>query len=121
MIFAELQCTRCFFEMLASQNGFPYVIWANKEFPLGHPLEASIVRKVANLSWEQAIAQGILQQKHACLCFDCASKFSLDVERDIKRCPNCESYNVRTFRASIAAECPSCHEGILKHKITAIA
>lgn len=121
MIFGRLQCGHCDFKITARQDPFPYAVLNNQTHILRHPLEESDLAKLSNLSWDDAVSQGIVQRMNDCICFDCTSSFSLDVERVIKRCPKCESYNVKTFRASLAAECPACRSGKLESSFVAIA
>lgn len=113
MIFRRLQCGHCDFKKTTIQDPFPYAVLNNQVHVLRHPLEKSDLAKLTNFSWEDAISQGIIQRMNDCICFDCTASFNLDVERVVKRCPKCESYNVKTSRASLGAECPACHIGVL--------
>lgn len=121
MIFIRIQCSHCDLKKTGVRDPFPYAFLNNQEHALGHPLEESDLAKLTNLSWDDAVSQGIVQQMNDCICFDCTAAFSLDVERVIKRCPKCESYNVKTFRASLAAECPACRSGKLESSFVAIS
>lgn len=114
MIFRRLQCGHCDFKITAVQDPFPYAVLNNQAHILRHPLEEYDLAKLTKLSWEDAVSQGIIQRMNDCLCFDCTATFSLDVERVVKRCPKCESYNVKTSRASHGAGCPACNSGVLK-------
>lgn len=121
MQIAKLQCDQCDYEIYASQAGYPYVIWDGGEYSLPHPIEETSLKEYTGLMWREAMERGILQRKAECLCFACAAQFRLDVDREIKRCPKCASYEVRTFRGAINARCPSCNQGMLKHEFIGIA
>lgn len=121
MVIAELNCEKCEFSLRATTTGFPYVVWDDDVHGLRHPLEVENLNKLTGLTWKEAIAKGVLGRKPACICFACSAKFSLDIDRDVKRCPECASYEVRTFVGSINALCPACHQGTLEHSFIGIA
>ncbi len=121
MILTKLQCGHCDLKITARQDPLPYAVLNNQAHILRHPLEASDLAKLTKLSWDDAVSQGIIQRMNDCLCFDCTASFSLDVERLAKRCPKCDSYNVKTSRASLGADCPACHVGKLESSFIAIA
>jgi hypothetical protein len=113
MIFIRLQCAHCDFKRGVRRDPVPYAFWNNQAHVLRHPFEESDLAKLTKLSWDEAVSQGIVQRMNDCIC--------LDVERVVKRCPKCESYNVKTSRASLAAECPACRLGKLESSFVAIS
>jgi hypothetical protein len=121
MIFIRLQCDHCDFKKGVRRDTVPYAFWKNQAHGLRHPFEESDLAKLTKLSWDDAVSQGVVQRMNDCICFDCTASFSLDVERVVKRCPKCESYNVKTSRASLGAECPACRLGKLESSFVVIS
>ncbi len=46
-----------------------------------------------------------------CVCQSCLQQFKIDLERDQRICPQCESVNVSNISEMVGRVCPSCGEG----------
>ena len=86
---------------------------AGERIACPHPIERDTVEHVTGLDWKAARQKGLLGYVSDCICFGCTHQLEIDVERDIKQCPQCESLQVRTAKASVGAKCPRCHEGLI--------
>jgi hypothetical protein len=113
MVFRNLICSGCDFNIKGCLDPYLYALIDNEKHVLAHPLEESELAKLTKLSWEKAAELGLIQHVFQCICFDCSGRLNLDVEREVKRCNKCESYNVKTFRSCLGSECPACHSGKL--------
>lgn len=82
-----------------------------------HPVRDVKIREVTGLSPAAARSRGLLGTVSECVCFACTSCFKLDVGRDVKRCPKCESFDVRTGDAAIGATCPRCRQRRLVEEV----
>lgn len=54
------------------------------------------------------------------MCFDCNSIFKLDLKRDSRVCPTCNSYRVVETTDLTGKPCPKCKEAIITAKDTGI-
>jgi len=46
-----------------------------------------------------------------CVCLECTHQFSVDLDRNVKQCPQCESLRVMSARGAVGQLCPSCGNG----------
>jgi len=97
-----------------------------------HPGER---RKVAEVLGQDANSELIKARtgfNSDCVCLDCLEQFELDIgddeqsrsswryfygatrRKDERRCPHCNSRNVKTVFEHIGSACPKCSEGIIE-------
>jgi len=49
-----------------------------------------------------------------CACLDCLGQYGLDIKKDDRRCPHCNSPRVKTVRELVGEPCPKCEEGVIE-------
>lgn len=64
------------------------------------------------MDWSKARAEGRVGQSSYFMCFSCTAQFDLDLDRDIKRCPKCDSLNIRSAVGALGCSCPRCELGV---------
>jgi hypothetical protein len=55
-----------------------------------------------------------------CVCYNCLKKFELDLKRDARVCPECQSVGVKSVMEARGHECPNCMKGIIEEIETGI-
>ena len=76
-----------------------------------HPLEHKEVERVLGANPSEEKRNNRTGFNSHCVCRDCLSQCELDVERDKRQCPDCESPRVRTLDELVDEPCPNCEEG----------
>lgn len=108
-----IKCQSCGLAFPSGWGGYLYAIDDNgKRILCGHPGEFQQVNRVTGLEWKAARAAGRVGHHSYCLCFDCLAQFELDLDRDVKRCPQCQSLNVKSANGSVGGRCPKCRDGV---------
>lgn len=110
----RLRCPKCGFETEATSGTIPYTLKNGREVPLVHPGEMATLREATGLDWREAEEAGLLRSKTYCICLACAARFHLDIDRNPKRCVECNAEDVRSFRGAIQADCPACRAARLQ-------
>jgi hypothetical protein len=49
-----------------------------------------------------------------CVCKTCIHQFTIDLDRDVKQCPQCQSMQVASARGAVGGPCPSCKTGTIR-------
>lgn len=109
----KLTCSQCDFATEETAGAYLYTVGDAGEVIMGHPAEGTVLKRVTGLEWHEAREKGLIRTKQYCLCYACSSKFYMDIDRLEKKCPTCQSSDVRSFNGAIAASCPSCRSGTL--------
>ena len=117
----RLVCDHCDFRTDETGGGYLYTVSDGKEVILSHPAEEKILKRATGLEWIEARENGLLREKRLCLCYGCSATFYLDIDRNMKTCPECHSAEVRTFVGAVEESCPACGEGVLKLKVVGIS
>jgi hypothetical protein len=114
-----IKCDSC---GLAFPSGWGHYCYATDQkgqrIICGHPGEARVAKEVTGLDWAAARAVGLLGLQSYCLCFDCLAQVELDLDKDIKRCPKCQSLNVKSANGAIASRRPKCKNGVFREEST---
>ncbi len=105
------RCDHCGFAFPTGWRGYQYFTRASGERVAAPHGDAREAQEIMGLTMRQAEAQGRIGFLSHCLCFDCLAQFDLDVDRDVKQCPECESLKVRSARGSVGVLCPACGVG----------
>jgi hypothetical protein len=95
-----------------------YVVGSNgNRIICPHPREFKKVYEVLG----DEVTQDEIKQKtghlSACVCTDCLVIIELDLERDVKICPTCNSDKVVSFAALRGRRCPKCNKGIIQEHL----
>ena len=85
-----------------------------------HPGEDRDAKKVTGMEWSEAVAAARIGSASHCMCFDCSEQFDLDLDRDEKKCPKCNSLNVRSADGAVGSRCPKCKTGIFREHYTGV-
>jgi len=78
-----------------------------------HPGEMRTVSEVLGKDAPREIIEARTGFNSHCVCLDCLSQFELDMSRDERRCPGCNSSNVKTEREMVGKLCPKCKKGTI--------
>jgi hypothetical protein len=55
-----------------------------------------------------------------CLCLSCLSQFEMDVDKEQRSCPGCQSNQVSAVRELVGGVCPKCKAGTIVEEDTGI-
>ena len=80
----------------------------------GHPLEMSTVAEVLGKNATKELIQKRTGFNSDCICLDCCYQYEIDVKKDKKECPFCDSNNIKTVLELVGKTCPMCKEGIIE-------
>lgn len=120
-LISRFKCNRCDFAFPSGWGGYTYAIdGEGRRVVCGHPGESQAVSRVTGLSWVDAEAAGRVGRAWYCACFDCCAQFDLDLDRDIKQCPQCRSLRVKSAYGAIALPCPKCRLGQIVKERTGV-
>ena len=113
-LLSTIKCNRCDLTLPSGAGGYMYVLNAvGERVVCSHPGEWDTIEQVTGLDWYAARQKGLLGHVSYCLCFECTHQLEIDVDRDVKQCPQCKSLHVRTANACLGGQCPRCHEGLM--------
>ena len=76
-----------------------------------HPMEFITVQNVLGEDPSEETREARTGFNSYCVCRDCVSQFALDMERDERRCPECDGGRVATLDELVGEACPNCAEG----------
>jgi hypothetical protein len=121
------KCTACGFKLPAGRAGHFYVANdAGERVPCDHNDENGTIARVLGIdeevisscSWNPASRRApvdLMEERigylSPCVCLDCTAAFGLDLKRDPRRCPACDSDRVKTELEMVDEPCPRCGEG----------
>lgn len=113
----DFNCSTCDLKMTSGWGGYTYAIDQNGERQVcRHPCEVLYIEQFTGMPADEAAEQGLIGQITYCICADCLHQFSIDLDRDIKVCPTCESLNVKSVRGLVGYDCPQCEDGKIVRK-----
>lgn len=133
----DFKCNKCDLSFPTGWGGYMYVIDdSGKRIHCLHPVEDHFVDAVLgkNAS-KELIAERTGFNSH-CICQSCLQQFELDIgddekakswryyypimgfggiiRRDERKCPYCNSYDVKTVLELVGQTCPKCKEGVIE-------
>ncbi len=102
-----------------------------------HPAEPSAISQILKINREDVIAwltdknaqinqqaKELLEERvgfnSKCVCFECVSAFDIDLKKDERKCPNCQSENLKSASEAVGEDCPKCHQGTIEAKGTSL-
>lgn len=111
----KIKCSNCKVSFPSGWGGCLYALSDDEQrIVCPHPGEGVTIEKVTGMKWDEAHAAGRIGFISNCMCFSCGHQFTLDLDRDIKRCPKCNALEVRSANGALACECPHCHDGVFR-------
>ena len=114
-------CTNCGYELPGGMLQMSYALTNDGEKTyLSEAMDDYEVSKITGMNYWDAFHEGLIGSDVHCLCFDCLATFDMDLDKEIKKCPKCESLNVKSSRGSVGSKCPKCKRGTIKSEMTAI-
>lgn len=114
-------CTHCDFELPSGLIGNHYVVNPDGErVTVGEMLHDDQIERISGMEYWSAFNHGLLGFHFHCVCFECLATFDMDLEKDIKKCPQCESLHVKSFQGSLGATCPKCEVGKIEANMVAV-
>ena len=115
------KCRNCELKFKGRTCGYMYVRADDgKRICCPHPGEYSTVERVTGMDGDEARAIGRVGHISHCMCFQCLHQFELDLDRDMKQCPECKSLDVKSAYGALGCECPQCHTGVLYEHDTGV-
>lgn len=108
----KFQCRACGLKFPTGWGGFVYAVDSKgKRVVCPHPAEFTVIKEVTGMSYWEAKAAQRVGFNSDCICLDCLAQFKLDLNRDSRVCPKCESQKIRSIRELIDQPCPKCKKG----------
>ncbi len=113
---------------------------SGKRIVCPHPGEMRTVAKVLGENANRELIEARTGFNSYCVCLDCLKQFELDIgddeqsksswryfylyratkRKDERRCPYCNSQNVKTVFELIGSPCPKCKKGVIEEIKTGI-
>lgn len=113
----RFECTLCPQRLPGGWGRCVYAVDAEgRRHVCPHPGEFYEIERITGLDWQQAMATGRAGVLSDCLCSVCFATFGLDLERDVRVCPDCGRQEVWSTEELVGQTCPRCGAG----KIVAI-
>lgn len=91
---------------------------ASERVTCQHPLESATVRDVLGPDAPQSAVDARTGFNSHCVCLDCLAQFDLDLDRDERRCPECDGAAVRSEAEMVGEACPNCALGVVTEQGT---
>jgi predicted RNA-binding Zn-ribbon protein involved in translation (DUF1610 family) len=131
----KFECDKCGFRLPMGEGGYQYVTNdAGEKVVCQHPCEDLIVAQVLGFYVpEEGVAatkppisleefkrlrrERIGWNLH-CVCLDCLGQFDLDLMKEERVCPKCQSKEVKAEEEMVSQTCPKCKTGIIKREWT---
>jgi predicted Zn-ribbon and HTH transcriptional regulator len=112
----ERRCEDCDFTFPANRPGGVFYVLdeSNERIMLSYGSEISDALELTGVAIKELEPTGRLGYLSDCVCKGCFHQFALDLDRDVKQCPHCESIQVVSARGAVGAPCPSCQRGIVR-------
>lgn len=103
-----------------------------------HPGEGRTVAEVLGDNATRELIEARIGFNSDCICLDCLEQFGLDIgddeqsksswrysygatrRKDQRRCPHCNSHDVKTVFELIGNPCPKCKKGVIEEIVTGI-
>ena len=128
---SDFRCNKCKFSLPSGWGGYTYVQDDNGERIIcPHPAESQTIAEVLGLKENEIFPPGneeirmLLKERTGfasnCLCLNCLKTFELDLAKHERRCPECDSYNVRAALEMIGQKCPKCNWGYIAEIETSV-
>jgi DNA-directed RNA polymerase subunit RPC12/RpoP len=83
-----------------------------------HPMEMDVVYEILGNDASDELIREMIGQNYDCLCLSCLSQFEMDVDKEPRSCPNCNSNQVSTVLELVDGVCPKCKGGTIIQKDT---
>ena len=111
----DYKCDECGYASRRGWGGFMYVIdRRGLRIPCPHPGEYDKVYKVLGKKASDELIRERTGFNSDCVCLECLGQFFLDIKRDERKCPYCESTRIRTIRQLVDQICPKCKNGHIR-------
>lgn len=108
-------CNQCDFQFPIGWGSYVYAIDANgARIVCSHPGEARIVQEITRMSYADARLAGRASTACFAVCLRCLHQFDIDLEKNSRRCPACESPEIRTAAEAVGRPCPACKAGTIE-------
>lgn len=115
MLIERLGCDRCEFQFPTGWGGYLYATDANgARVVCPHPGEFEAAEGITGMSYEDAESAGRVGAARHAVCLQCLHQFDIDLEKDVRRCPACASYEIQTAAEAEGQPCPACKAGTIK-------
>ena len=113
-------CDDCSFAFPTDRpGGFIYVIDEHMErIATAFGCEVTQAVELTGIEIRVLERAGRLGYLSDCICRECLQQFSIDLDRDPKQCPQCESVNVVSARGAVGSKCPHCSKGTVRELVT---
>ena len=117
----EYVCTECGFELPGGLVARHYALNKNGEkVYLSEMLGDEETSDVTGMNYWESFCVGLIGSDSDCLCFNCLETFKMDLDREQKQCPKCDSLNVKSSSGSIGSICPKCKKGKIVANMVAV-
>lgn len=127
----KYKCNQCDFEFPNNTSSYMYVIdQEGNKAPAKLPVEAGNIAEMLGLPEEEVFGhilnddenapdpKKILEERtgtnYHCICLDCQHQFDLDVKKEKRICPTCQSENIKTQKEMVGEPCPKCKTGLIE-------
>lgn len=132
------RCNQCGFSLPSGWGGYMYVEDdSGKRIVCPHPGERRTVAEVLGENATRELIKARTGFHSDCVCLDCLEQFELDIgddeqsksswrypwatrRKDKRRCPHCNSQNVKTVFELLGSPCPKCKKGLIEEIVTGI-
>jgi len=109
------RCNQCELSLPSGWGGCMYVEDDDgRRIICPHPGERSTVAEALGKDAPRELVEARTGFNSHCVCLDCLGQFKLDIKKDDRRCPHCNSRKVKTVRELVGEPCPKCKEGVIE-------
>jgi DNA-directed RNA polymerase subunit RPC12/RpoP len=115
----DFKCDKCGFQLPSGWGGYMYVTdQTGKRIVCPHPCEFATVYQVLGANAPRELIQQRTGFNSDCLCLDCLKEFNIDLKRDARACPHCNSNRIGSLQELVDGPCPKCKEGTIQEIVT---
>jgi hypothetical protein len=83
-----------------------------------HPAEMGVVYDVLGKDAPDELIREMTGHNSYCLCLSCLSQCEMDVDKEPRSCPGCNSSQVRAVLELVDGKCPKCKAGTIVEEDT---
>ncbi len=120
----DYKCNLCGFSLPVGWGGYLYAENDQGERIIcRHPSEQYTMREVLGENDYDPIHKDYKCRLRTgfnshCICLNCLNQFDLDLKKDERQCPKCNSNDVHSELEMVGRECPKCHNGVIEEDWT---
>ena len=112
-------CTNCNLSFPWGWGSYMYVKNScGEKIVCPHPAEMCVVYEVLGEDASDELVREMTVHNSYCICLSCLSQFEMDVDKETRNCPICDSSQIRTVLELENDVCPKCNIGAIIQKDT---